>query len=33
VQVAVDQETMLIVAPALSNHPNDYPEVLIIPKN
>jgi hypothetical protein len=33
VQVAVDQATMLIVAPALSNHPNDYPEVFIIPKN
>jgi transposase len=26
VQVAVDQETMLIVAPALSNHPNDKQE-------
>ena len=26
VQVAVDQETLLILAPALSNHPNDKQE-------
>ena len=31
VQAAVEQSSMLIVATSLSNHPNDYPEVLQIP--